>query len=274
MARVRRVLRSRLLVPLALLPCTDCLGAIVIPIELEKGNPIAFARINGVPVRLIVDSGGGVVNLKPETVEKVGAVRTGSTSRYTDAHGNEGTQAILKLAALELGGNDFPNVEAADAGKYGAEAPGDGSIGRAFLNQFLAVYDYSARKIKLFTPDEHSDADAECRGAAVRTVPHSDGIVVSMAKTDHLAMRMTWDTGATYSFVKKTFADRYKLPIKHPFYTSQRFSIGQEDFGPLQLVVLDLSAPGDVDGHIGYNFFLSHVVCIDPVKQVIRIRKN
>jgi hypothetical protein len=97
---------------------------------------------------------------------------------------------------------------------------------------------------------------------------------VSMAETDHRAMRMLWDTGATYSFVKKTFADTHKLPMENPFYTSQRFSVGQEDFGPLQFVVLDLHDPGNVDGYIGYNFFVSHVVCIDPVKQVVRVRKN
>jgi Aspartyl protease len=274
MAKAHRDLGKRLLIPFAFLLSAECLGAIVIPIELEKGNPIASARINGVPVRLVVDTGGGLVTLKPETVAKVGAARTGSTSKYSDGHGNEDTQAILKLNALELGGNSFPNVEAADAGTYGAEAAGDGSIGRAFLNQFVAVYDYAARKISLFTASERSSADRECRGALVRTIPDPDNTIVSMAKTDHRTMRMTWDTGSTYSFVKKTFADTHKLPVENPFYTSQRFLLGEENFGPLQFVVLEFHNPDNVDGTIGYNFFAGHVVCIDPVRQVIRIRTN
>jgi predicted aspartyl protease len=269
--KVRRDLRKRFLVPFAILLCTDCFGAIVIPIELEKGNPIASARINGVPVRLVIDSGGGVIALKPETAKAVGAARPGPTRSSTDALGNENTQAVLALNTLEIGGSNFSSLEATE---YAGEVPAEGSIGRAFLNRFLAIYDYSSHKITLFTSAEHAAAAVECRGARVRTIPDPDGTIVSMAKTDDRGMRMLWDTGATYSFVKKTFADSYKLPIKSPFYTSQRFLIGNEDFGPLQLVVLDLRAPGNVDGYIGYNFFASHVVCIDPVGHVVRIRKS
>jgi predicted aspartyl protease len=262
------------LVLLPLLMYADCFAAIVIPIELEKGNPIASAQINGVPVRLVIDSGGGVVALKPDTIERVAATRTGTTRSSTDAYGNNSTQALFMLNTLELGGNTFSNIEAGEAGKYVAETPGDGIIGRKFLNQFLAIYDYSSRKITLVKPRERASTDGKCRGTRVSTIPDSDGIIVSIAKTDHRAMRMLWDTGATYSFVKKTFADMHDLPVENPFYSSQRFMFGQHDFGPIQFVVLDASAPTNVDGYIGYNFFMTHVVCIDPRKRVVRIRKN
>ena len=259
---------------LGLLLCTDSLAAIVVSIELEKGNPIASARINGIPVRLVVDSGGGVISLRSEVIEKVAAARTGSTRSSTDAYGKKSTQTLFILDSLELGGSTFSNVEAGEASKYVAESPGDGVIGRNFLNQFLVVYDYSSRKITLFSRRDRSRADSECHGTAVRTIPDQDGIVVSMANTDHRAMRMLWDTGATYSFVKKTFVDKHQLPVQEPFYTSQRFTLGQQDFGPLQFVVLDLQDPSNVDGFVGYNFFMNHVVCIDPVKKEIRIQKN
>jgi hypothetical protein len=269
--KVRHDMWKRVLIPLAILLSTDCLGAIVIPIKVEEGNAIASARINGVAVELVIDSAGGIVVLKPNIARKVGAARTGSTKSTTDAHGNESTQALLTLNTLELGGNKFSNVEAAE---YSGEVPHDGSIGRALLNQFLTIYDYSSRKITLFAPGERSGADGECRGATVRTIPHPEGVIVSMAQTDDQQMRVVWDTGAKFSFVKKTFADSHKLPLKPPFYASERFSMGQEDFGPLRLVVLDLREPDDVDGYIGYNFFASHVVCIDPARQIVRVRKN
>jgi predicted aspartyl protease len=211
--KVRHGLRKRLLIPLAILLSTDCLGAIVIPIEIEEGNAIASARINGVQVKLVIDSGGGVVVLKPETARKVGAARADSTRSTTDARGIESTQAVLTLNTLELGGSNFSNVEAAE---YSGEVPRDGSIGRALLNQFMTIYDYSSRKITLVTPGERTGADEECRGTAVRTIPHPEGVIVSMAEADHRAMRMMWDTGATNSFVKKTFADRHKLPENRP----------------------------------------------------------
>jgi hypothetical protein len=262
------------LVPLSLLLYADCFAATVIPIELEKGNPIASARINGVLVRLGIDSGGGVVALKPEVIERVAAARAGPAGSSTDVFGNSSTQTLFTLNTLELGGSTFSNVEAGEAGQSVAQTPGDGSIGRRFLNQFLVVYDYSSQKITLFTRRERASADSECRGTRVPTIPDPDAIIVSMAKTDHRAMRMLWDTGATYSFVKKTFADMHNLPVENPFYTSQRFMVGQHDFGPLQFVVLDARAPTNVDGYIGYNFFIAHLVCIDPFRRVVTIHKK
>jgi hypothetical protein len=76
----------------------------------------------------------------------------------SDALGNESTKAVLALNTLEIGGNSFSNVEAAE---YAGEVPVDGSIGRAFLNQFLTVYDYSSRKITLFAQGERSGADTQ-----------------------------------------------------------------------------------------------------------------
>lgn len=272
--RWKAIVMKRCLVTLALLTCQNCLAATVIPIELEKGNPVAPARINGVAARLIIDSGGGFVSLKSETLGRVAAVRTGSTKSGTDALGNSAVHTLFTLDALEVGGDTFANVEAGEAGQYGTAAPGDGSIGRNFLNQFIVIYDYPSRKITLFTAHERRTAERECRGAQVRTMRDPDEIIVSMATTDHGAMRMLWDTGATYSFVKKAFADEQALPIEAPFYTSKRFVFARQDFGPLQLVVLDFKAPVNVDGYIGYNFFMGHVVCIDPLKRVVKIRKS
>jgi len=259
---------------ISLLLCTDSLAEFVVPIELEKGNPVASARINGVPLKLVVDSGGGIIVLKKGLIEKARAARTGSVRPSTDAYGNKNSQTLFRVDKLELGGHTFPDLEAAEASKYMSESPGDGVIGRDFLNRFLVVYDYSSRQITLFSRDERSSADRKCRGTTVRTIPDQDGIVISKANSDHGTMRMLWDTGATYSFVKKTFADKYQLPIEKPFYTSHQFTLGQQNFGPLQFVVLDLQDPDNVDGFIGYNFFLNHVVCIDPDQGEIRIHKN
>ncbi len=264
-------LRMRFLALFPILLSSNCLGAVVIPIVVEDGNPIASARINGVLVKLVIDTGGGFVALKPETAGKVGAIHTGSTRSSVDAHGKAIAQAVLTLNTLELGGSEFSHVEATE---YSGEVPRDGSVGREFLNRFLAIYDYPSRKITLFKPDERVASDKECRGATVRAIPHPEGVIVSMAATDARVMKVMWDTGATHSFVKKAFVEQHKLAVQPPFYTSRRFSLGQADFGPLQLVVLDFSEPVDVDGYIGYSFFARHVVCIDPARQLIRVRKD
>lgn len=105
-------------------------------------------------------------------------------------------------------------------------------------------------------------------------IPDPEGVIVTLAQTDQQTMRLLWGTGATHSFVKKTFADEHKLPVENPFYTSQRFKLGPANFGPLQFVVVDFQAPSTVDGYVGHNFLATHVVCIDPFNQVVRVRSN
>jgi len=256
----------------AFLTCTVCRAEVVIPIELEKNNVYAAGRINGIAVRLGIDSGGGVVALKPATIAKVRAARADSNIQSTDALGNTSDQALLTLDTLEIAGKAFAHVDAVDAGDYAAGTPGDGVIGRKLLNQFIVIYDYSSRKITLFAPEERRAAKRECRGERVRTIPGPEEIVVSRARTDHGMMRMIWDTGATSSVVKKEFADRQRLPLADVFYNTKRFTLGGRDFGPLQLAAVDFHAPPNVDGFIGYNFFMTHVVCIDPLERSVRIR--
>ena len=256
----------------AFLACTVCRAAIVIPIEVEKGNVFAAARINGVDVRLGVDSGGGVVALKTATIAKVRATRAASSMQSTDVLGNTSEQALLTLDTLEIAGKVFVHVAAVNAGDYAAGTPGDGVIGRKLLNRFIVVYDYSARKVTLFAPEERRAVKRECRGERVRTIPDPEEIIVSLAKTDHGTMRMTWDTGATYSVVKKEIADRQRLPLDDVLYTSKRFTLGARDFGPLRLAAVDFRAPQNVDGFIGYNFFTDHVVCIDPFDRSVKVR--
>jgi hypothetical protein len=106
----------------------------------------------------------------------------------------------------------------------------------------------------------------------VRTIPDPEGIIVSLAESDHDTLRMVWDTGAAYSVVKKEFADRHRLPLDEVYYNSRRFTLGGKEFGPLQLAAVEFRAPLTVDGFIGYNFFSDHVVCIDPFDRIVRVR--
>jgi predicted aspartyl protease len=265
---------QRRLAILLLLSCPICYGAIVIPVEIESRNPITTARINGVNVQLIIDSGGGLLSLKAETIKKVSAVPTQAAISSTDALGITSNRATFKVDVLELGSKRFADIEADEISGYAANSPGDGIIGKRLLNQFVAVYDYPSRKITLYSSKERTAIQRECRGIQVDTVPDLEGAIVSMATMDHQSMRMLWDTGATYSFVKKSFADEHNLPVQEVFYTTQRFELGQHDFGPLKLVVLDLKAPGNVDGYLGYNFFANHVVCIDPSTHHVTVREQ
>jgi aspartyl protease len=259
---------------IALLTCTNAFAALVIPIEIEKGNPIADVRINGVATRLIIDSGGGILVLKSGAIERAGALRTGDFNSSTDALGNTSKQDLYSLGSLEIGGKSFRNLVAERVGAYAADSPGDGSMGRDFLNRFVAIYDYGSGRITLFDSGELSAARRSCRGESVRILIHPEGVVVTKAMAERHAMRVLWDTGAQHSFIKKSFADERLLPIETPFYTAPTFELGRADFGPLRFVVIDFAAPTGVDGFVGFNFFADHVVCIDPFARVVKVRKR
>lgn len=259
---------------IALLMCANAFAALVIPIEIENGNPIADVRINGVAARLIVDSGGGGVVLKPAAIEKVGAVGTGAFRSSTDALGNTSKAVLYSLESLEIGGKAFRNLEAEEVGAYAADSPGDGSIGRIFLNEFVAIYDYNSHRITLFDSSERAAVRRECRGTSVRMLDDPENAVVTKILAGGDAMRMLWDTGAQHSFMKKSFVDDRNLRVEGPFHTAPTFELNRHDMGPLRFVVLDIGAPAGVDGFVGYNFFVDHVVCIDPFGRWVKVRKN
>jgi len=257
---------------IGLLVSGSCAAVVVIPIEIENGNPVAPARINGVDVRLIIDSGGERVSLKFAAINRVSATRTGSHADGTNALGQTSPQALLSLDSLEIGGRTFRDVAGQESGTYAEASPGDGAIGRQFLNRFIAVYDYGARRISLFDSSERDVARRDCRGTRVRTLADEEGLVITGARADQNDMRVLWDTGAVHSVVKKSFAESRGLPVEAPFYAVRKFEVGGRDVGPLRFVVFDVAAPSRVDGFLGYDFFVDHVVCIDPRGQVVRVR--
>jgi len=246
---------------------------IIVPVEIAHGNAIARATINGVPLKLVIDLGGlGSLSLKPDAIARTKAVPLPATISQTDALGHTSERRTFNVSRLELGNARFRDTVAHEAGGHVANAPGDGLIGRDFLKQFVVVFDYPSRVVTLYSPKERKAADAACTGDPVPTIPDPDGIIVSMAVSDHGPMTMLWDTGATYSFVKAKVAAERHLPIRDETYTTKRFALGARDFGPLELVALDMKEPANVDGYIGYNFFASHVVCVDALGPQVTVR--
>lgn len=257
----------------ALILSINCEAATVIPIEIDKSNALALGRINGHSVKLVVDSGGGVVALKPSILDRIGASSNGAQRTTTDVYGKSSNQPTFTLRALELGGTTFPNVQGGATGTYTSRAPGDGILGRYFLNQFIVSYDYKAKKITLFAQNERDKANAECGEIAVPLQTAADELIVSKMKTDHEELILLWDSGATHSFLKQSFVDQHELPFAAPFYTTDKLIVGDRNLGAVKFVVLDMKEPASVDGYLGFNFFMLYEVCTDPEGREVRLRK-
>jgi len=103
-------------------------------------------------------------------------------------------------------------------------------------------------------------------------------LVVSDFETESGRIRLLWDTGATYSSLPETIAEKLRLPtiVRGPgspkFYQSKMLSAAGQAFGPVEFVVLPLKLSGDFEGMLGRNFFEHHVVCLDYERREIRVR--
>jgi hypothetical protein len=105
-----------------------------------------------------------------------------------------------------------------------------------------------------------------------------DQLAVSDFQTESGHIRLLWDTGATYSSLPETIAEKLRLPtiLRGPgspkFYQSKMLSAAGQGLGPVEFVVLPLQLSGDFEGMLGRNFFEHHLVCLDYKRREIRVR--
>ena len=263
---------------LAVMSCAD--AATTVPIEIQRGSPVANAAIGDVELRLIVDSGGRLLGLRPGILAKLDGVHAAGRETSTDVYGAEIQGDAFIVPALTLGGSQFRDISGfvwtVPKALANTVPAIDGIIGREFLNDFLVVYDYPGAKIVL--ADRRGEDGAECRGTTVSLVDHPEDVVVTKVELDGHSLHALWDTGATHSFVKASVVEAVALELepiddRTQMYPSDTVKLASADFGPLGFVALPLVEPEGIDVYIGYNFFAKHVVCIDYRNGELRIRR-
>ncbi len=256
-------------------------GEILIPVEMQYGSPVATAVIGERKVRLIVDSGGYSLGLRPETVADLNLDRSAETVSTTDVHGATKESGSLAIPSIEIGGHEFSSLAAYEwqmPPQLANRTPKiDGTLGRDFLNRYVAVYDYDNLTITLL---ENRGLDASrCDGVEVALIGHPDNVIVTEANVDDGVVTALWDTGATHSFIKAHVAEERGFPLDpadgaRGIYMSEQFSVAGSDLGPLDFVALPFVEPQGIDVYIGRNFFASHVVCVNAIEGWLRVRPN
>ena len=256
-------------------------GEILIPVEMQYGSPVTTAVIGEHKVRLIVDSGGYSLGLRPETVASLKIDRSAKTVSTTDVHGTTRKSGSFAIPSIEIGGNEFSNLAAYEwqmPPQLADRTPRiDGTLGRDFLNRYVAIYDYGSLTITLM---ENSELDANsCDGVEVALLEHPDDVIVTEATVDEGVVTALWDTGATHSFLKAYVAEQQGFPLDPKegtggVYVSGQFGVAGSDFGPLDFVALPFTEPQGIDVYIGRNFFAEHVVCVNAIEGWLRVRPN
>jgi hypothetical protein len=253
-------------------------SAIRIPIEMHENlAPVLIANVDGVEVRLQLDTGDRTPLVLPQSVlDLIKAVPTGDSSKF---QGVDGVFEVpeFKVARVQIGTAVFTDVLARlDAPRAGYE-PGQiaqGYLGTGLLKSYEVMVDYPHRALTFVArPSENSSG--ACKGTVVPfsvSSPKWRGEPVAEAETDVGRVTLWWDTGAPVSVLRRTLTQEASSKSSGDSVTTKRFTLGGTDFGPWQFDIWDVSLPG-FDGFIGHDFFARHVVCMDfPGNRVVIAR--
>lgn len=240
-----------------------------LPLHRENQTVLVDAKLDGVPVRLMVDFGSAEsISLRPGRVDHANLRYTGESHSIYNALGKRVEAREFVVSKLQLGAGDLAGVPGSvgfDGAVVGTgkapEIPADGHLGMGFFSAFGLVH--------LNVPD------GRCvlypKGVALpeefahwpfRILTGGDGLTFSAGAKGH-SVSVILDTGATYSVLRPGVAKRLSLPIDadRPL-TELPIEIAHAVELKLGCYVYDLESPKE-DVLLGYNFFQAVVVLVD-----------
>lgn len=159
-----------------------------IPFELQEGRPFVHARINGIPLSLLLDLGGyETVALTKSDTEMVAASKVESTRTFRSSDGNMHSAIGLRLDSLELDAVNFGAVT-------GSEMAGGGTsyIGAGLLGKKLLVFDYVRNQLRMYESGDKDAFHREC-GSSEFPVDIVGGVFQSYLLIDGKVLTAAWD---------------------------------------------------------------------------------
>jgi hypothetical protein len=142
-------------------------AATVLPFELDDHIPIVAGTLDGIPIRVSVDTGSrsSLTVHSPFVKQNDLVARYGATAESVIGWGVGGAQRgyPVRLGSLTLGNQRIDGVAGElFTGSKGAAAAPDigGNLGGGVLRRFTVAFDYAARKMYLAPNAHFRDADA------------------------------------------------------------------------------------------------------------------
>jgi predicted aspartyl protease len=271
------------------------LKAFDVPVTMEGPRPLVAGKINGQPVKLLLDSGAffSSIDAKFAAQQKLKGVprptlgtRLGADAQTvtSGAGGTDVVTGIVVAPAFEFAGAQFKNVPFLTHNL--GEAPG--ILGQNFLHQLDNEYDLKNGRVRLIRPEgcEKTEMVYWAKpGMTYSMTPleSNDGInahILGVITINGVKQRAIFDTGAATTFITARAAARAGVKttdpgVKPAGYTSGldrdniktwvgRFAsvkIGDEEIKNTNLAIGD-SYANDFDVLIGADFFLAHHVYV------------
>ena len=268
-----------------------------VPVTMEGLRPLVAAKIDGKPIKLLLDSGAfgtslaasfaAEAKLAPVTAKAIGSLVPSSASTLTSgAKGHVQDTGLVIASTFEFGGAVFPNVKFLTMRNVGGSAVG--LLGQNVLHNSDDEYDLKAGVLRLVRPQD-------CQGAnlAYWATPQMTYSVLPLEATGHYGgahtiamisingqtMRAIFDTGADTSFITARAAARAGVKtsdegvkpaglsravdgdVKTWVATFASVKIGDEEIKNAKLSIGETVAT-NFDILIGADFFMAHHVYV------------
>ena len=252
---------------------------IVVPLRLRRHFPLIVAKIDGLDVPLVFDSGDqSTVALHRSVLDAIRAVPTDESERLQFSKGPTVESAKFRIRRLQIGQAVFTDIigrlDSHDPSYQATDVGQKGFLGTGLLKPYELVLDYRKRRMTLIPRGGDERPSLSCRGTDVPFASLKEPAEpVTEITTDLGAFLAWWDTGTPTSVITKRFVDKAQPKQFKDRLTTRRLVLGRRDFGPWRFEVWDATLPPWFEGLIGYDFFVNHTVCMDfPDRRVVVVR--
>jgi predicted aspartyl protease len=267
-----------------------------VPVTMVGLRPLVAAKIDGKPVKLLLDSGAfgssltatyaAKEKLPAMAAKEIGSLVPSSASTVTSGVRGHATETGIVIAStFEFGGAVFPNVKFLTIRDLGDDAAG--LIGQNLLKTSDVDYDLKGGRLRLVRPQDCETADLAywaTPGMTYSVLPlesegHYNGHTIATVLINGEKMRAYFDTGAATSFITAHAAAKAGVKTTDPGIVRTGDShgldgdtktwvasfasvkIGDEEIKNAKLAIGE-SVTNDFDILIGADFFLAHHVYV------------
>ncbi|HYU35552.1 MAG TPA: aspartyl protease family protein [Thermoanaerobaculia bacterium] len=188
----------------------DGATSVTIPFDLTNNHIYVDVRVNGRPLRLMLDTGGFNV-LTPPTAEAMGLKPEGSFQAHGTGEESE-SFGVLRVDEVRIGGATVRNqvfyaLPFRELDKVEG-VPLPGLLGFEVFKRFVVRIDYAERRLTLTLPE----AFKEPAGATPVAFTFDEMTPQVEGKLDGVPGKFTIDTGSRSSLdVNRPFAEQHKL---------------------------------------------------------------
>jgi tetratricopeptide (TPR) repeat protein len=257
-----------------------------LPVTMVGPRPVVSAKINGVDVRLFIDTGSFANTLNPDAAARIG-LSAGPLPPNLKVRGLTG-EADMHMATA----NDFDilgaHIHQAQflVGEHGLGSA-DGLIGQQILGKFDVEYDLANGVVRLFLPTGCGASDnlgywnpGQVDFIPIEPIEPPSNAIVGPASVNGMKIHVLFDSGTPRSGMTVSAARRAGVRTDGPGVVSagdtggvgsriintwiapfDSFAIGEEAVKNTRLRIASFEIE-DADMLLGVDFFLSHHIYV------------